>query len=163
MRARVLGLWESRAPRERIFIAVLAIFLGITLYLWLVTEADRARTQLRASVPLLRAQSVGLEQQASEHESLRAAPPLAASPDDLRTLMQAEVNTAGLSHALISLDAADANQVQVVFSAVSFADWLNWVAAMQSRQVRFDGGRIEALPEPGMVKVTGTFIRITAH
>lgn len=163
MRARIQKLWESRAPRERMSLTVLAIVLGITLYLWLVMEADRTRTQLRTSVPLLRAQSVRLEQQASEHEILRAVPPLAASPDNLRTLMQAEVNTAGLSHALVSIDAADANQVQVVFSAVPFADWLNWVAAMQSRQVRFDGGRIEALPEPGMVKVTGTFIRITAH
>ncbi|ARO87585.1 type II secretion system protein M [Nitrosospira lacus] len=163
MRARVLGLWESRAPRERVFIAVLVVFLGITLYLWLIMEADRARTQLRASVPLLRAQSVRLQQQASEHESLRAAPPLAASTDDLRTLMQTEINTAGLSHALVSIDAADTNQVQVVFSAVPFADWLNWVAAMQSRQIRFDGGRIEALPEPGRVNATGTFMRITVH
>ena len=163
MRARILELWESRAPRERMFIAVLAIFLGVTLYLWLVTEADRARTQLRASVPVLRAQSVRLEQQASEHESLRAVPPLAASPDDLSTLMQTQVNAVGLSHALVSIDAADANQVWVVFSAVPFADWLSWVAAMQSQQVRFDGGRIEALPEPGMVSVTGTFIRVTAH
>ena len=163
MRARILKLWESRAPRERMSIALLAIFLSVTLYLWLVVEADRARTQLRASVPVLRAQSVRLEQQASEHENLRAVPPLAASPDDLRTLMQTRINAAGLSHALVSLDAMDANQVQVGFSAVPFADWLNWVVAMQSQQVRFDGGRIEALPEPGMVSVTGTFIRITAH
>lgn len=163
MRARILKLWESRAPRERMFIAGLAIVVGVTLYLWLVTEADRARTQLHVSVPQLRAQSVLLEQQASEHESLRAAPFRAAPSDDLRTLMQTQVNATGLSHALVSLDAADANQVQMVFSAVPFADWLNWAAAMQSQQVRFDGGRIEALPEPGMVSVTGTFIRVTAH
>lgn len=163
MRARILKLWESRAPRERMSIALLAIFLSVTLYLWLVVEADRARTQLRASVPVLRAQSVRLEQHASEHESLRAAPPLAASPEDLRTLMQTRINAAGLSHALVSLDAADTNQVQVVFSAVPFVDWLNWVAAMQLQQVRFDGGRVEALSEPGMVSVTGTFIRVTPH
>lgn len=163
MRARILKLWESRAPRERLFIVGLAIVVGITLYLWLLTEADRARTQLRASVPLLRTQSVRLEQQASEHESLRAAPPRAASSEDLRTLMQFQMDAAGLSHALVSLDAADANQVQVIFSAVPFADWLNWVAAMQVQQARLDGGRIEALPEPGMVGVTGTFIRVPVH
>ena len=58
MRARILKLWESRAPRERMSIALLAIFLSVTLYLWLVVEADRARTQLRASVPVLRAQRI---------------------------------------------------------------------------------------------------------
>lgn len=163
MRARILELWESRAPRERMSIAMLAIVVGVTLYLWLVMEADRARTQLRASVPLLRLQSVRLEQQASEHESLRAAPPQAASTDDLRTLMQTQVDAAGLSPALVGIDATDTNQVRVVFNAVPFADWLSWVAVMQSQQVRFDSGRIEALPEPGMVSVTGTFIRVTAH
>lgn len=163
MRARFRKLWESRAPRERRFTAVLAIILSVTLYLWLVTEADRARAQLRASVPVLQAQAVRLEQQASEHERLRAAPPLAASTDDLRTLTQTQVNAAGLSQTLVSIDAADDNQVRVVFSAVPFADWLNWAAAMQSQQVRFDSGQIEALSEPGMVRVTGTLTRATAH
>lgn len=163
MRARILKLWESRAPRERTFIAVLTIVLGVTMYLWLVTEADRARAQLRASVPVLQVQAVRLEQQASENERLRAAPLLAVSPIDLRTLVQTQIDAAGLSHTRVSINAPDTNQVQVVFSAVSFADWLNWVAAMQSQQVWFDGGRIEALPAPGMVGVTGTFIRVTAH
>lgn len=163
MIARFRKLWESRAPRERRFTAVLAIILGVTLYLWLVTEADRARAQLRASVPALQAQAVRLEQQASEHERLRAAPPPAASSIDLSTLVQTQVDAAGLSHTLVSIDSADDNQVRVVFSAVPFADWLDWAAAMQLQQVRFDGGRIEALPEPGMVRVTGAFIRVIAH
>ena len=55
------------------------------------------------------------------------------------------------------------DQVQVTFKAVPFADWLKWTVAMQLQRVRFEKGRIEALPEPGIVAVTGTFVRATTE
>ena len=47
----------------------------------------------------------------------------------------------------------------VVFGAVAFADWLNWIAALKSQHVRLDACRIEALSTPGLVSVTATLIR----
>ena len=61
------------------------------------------------------------------------------------------------------IDALDANQVQVVFGAVAFADWLNWVAGLQSQHVRLNACRIEALSTPGLVSVTGTLVRARSH
>lgn len=159
MRARLRRLWESRAPRERTVVAVLTAALGVVLYLWLVQSADRARGQLTTTVTTLRAQAARLEQQAAEYERLRATPPATASSTDLRALVQAQAGAAGLSRALQRIDAPDANQVQVVLGAVAFADWLNWVASLQSQQVRLDTCRIEALSTAGLVSVTATFTR----
>jgi general secretion pathway protein M len=159
MRARLRTLWESRAPRERLVVAVLTTVLVTLLYLWLVQSAERGRVQLKTSVTALRAQAAGLDQQATEYERLRATPPVTASATDLRALVQAQAGAAGVSRALQRIDAPDANQVQVVLGAVAFADWLNWVAGLQSQQVRLDTCRIEALSTPGLVSVTATFVR----
>lgn len=159
MRAQLRKLWESRAPRERIVITILVAVIGVTLYWWLVQSGERTHTQLRASVATLRVQSTRLEQQATELERLRATPVPAASQSDLRTLVQAQAGSAGLSNALVKIDAPDANQVVVVFGAVAFADWLNWVASLQAQQVRLDTCKIEALSTPGMIGVTATLLR----
>ena len=159
MRARLRKAWESRAPRERAIIAALAVVLGAALYVALVHSAGRARAQLGASVTTLRAQAARLDQQAAELERLRAAPAISVSQTDLRTLVQAQAGAAGLSRALVRIDAPDADQVVVVFGAVAFADWLNWIASLKSQHVRLDACRIEALSTPGLVSVTATLVR----
>ena len=159
MRTRLRKAWESRAPRERAIIAALAVMLGAALYVWLVQSGGPARVQLRESVTMFRAQAARLDQQALEYGRLRAAPAATASPTDLRALVQARVGDAGLTRALLRIDAADANQVKVVFGALAFADWLAWVASLQAQQVLLDACRIEALSTPGHVSVTATFTR----
>ncbi|HEY8067702.1 MAG TPA: type II secretion system protein GspM [Burkholderiales bacterium] len=159
MRAQLRRAWESRLPRDKAIIAALAAVLGIFLYVWLVHSAWRARAQLHASVSTLRAQAARLDQQANEYSRLRAAPPPATSPTDLRTLLQARIGEAGLSRALVRIDALDVNHVTATFGALPFADWQAWVASLQTLQVRLDTGRIEAHSTPGLVSVTATFTR----
>ncbi len=159
MKARLRRLWQSRPPRERVVAAVLAVLVGAALYVWLVQSADRARTQLRASVTKLRADAVRVEQQAAELARLRALPPAAASQTDLRTLIRTQAGAAGLEGALARIDAQDGDQVQIAFGAVAFSDWLSWIAGLQSQRVRLDACRIEALSTPGMVSVTATLVR----
>ena len=159
MRARLRKLWESRSPRDRVVIAVLAAVVGAALYLWLAQSAYRARTQLGASLTVLRAQATRLNLDAAELERVRAIPAPPTSQTDLRTLVQARAEAAGLARALVRIDAPDAGQVQVVFGAVAFPEWLAWVASLQAEHIRLDTGRIEALSTPGMVGVTATFTR----
>ena len=156
-------LWASRAPRERMILAVLAAVLGAACYLWVLHSADRGRAQLRTSVAALRTQAASLEQQAAEHERLRATPAPPASPTDLRTLVQGRTDAARLSGALTRLDAPDADHVRVSFGAVSFADWLGWIAALQAQYVRLEAARVEALAAPGMVSATATLVRVSAQ
>ncbi len=163
MKAALRKVWEARAPRERMVIAALAAVLGAASYGLLLYSADRARGQLGVSVAALRTQAALLEQQAAEHERLRARPAPPASPTDLRTLVQARTDAARLSGALTRIDAPDADHVRVIFGAVSFADWLDWIAALQAQQVRIESGRVEALAAPGMVSATATLTRTRAQ
>jgi general secretion pathway protein M len=159
MRARLRKIWESRSPRDRVLIAILAALVAAVLYLWVAQSAQRARTQLGASLSVLRAQAIRLDLDATELERVRAMPVPPAAQTDLRTLIQARADAAGLTRALVRIDAPDANQVQLAFGAVAFADWLAWVASLQAEHIRLDAGRIEALSTPGMVGVTATFTR----
>lgn len=159
MKQRIRKLWQSRSPRDRVAIMVLAICVAATLYLWLLHSAYRSRAQLGSSVSALRAQAISLDADATELERLRSLPAPAAPQTDLRTQMQALAGAAGLARSILRLDAPDANQVQVVFGSVAFADWLAWVNGLQAQQIRLDASRIEALSTPGLVGVTATFTR----
>jgi general secretion pathway protein M len=155
--------WQSRAPRERMVIAALAAALGAASYAFVVRSTDRGRDQLRASVASLRTQAAILDQQAVEHQRLRAAPAAPASPTDLRALVQSRTDAARLSGALTRIDAPDADHVSTAFGAVSFADWLGWIAALQAQQVRVETARVEALSTAGMVSATATLARAKAR
>src|ERR1700704_1724545 len=98
--AALRSAWQSRSPQERIVIAALAAVLGAAAYVFVVHSTDRGREQLRASVATLRTQAAVLDQQAAEHQRLRAAPATPASPTDLRTLVQSRADAARLSGAL---------------------------------------------------------------
>ena len=164
MRAALRRAWASRAPRERLVIAALAAVLGAASYLLVVHSAERARAQLAASAAALRTQAALLEQQAAEHERLlRATSATPAAPADLRALVQARVDAARLSGALTRIDAPDADHVQIAFGAVSFAEWLGWVAALQAQHVRLEAARIEALAAPGLVSVSASLARSGAQ
>lgn len=163
MKAALRKAWESRAPRERVVIAALAAVLGAASYLLVLQSADRGRAQLRTSVATLRTQAALLDQQAAEHQRLSATPATPASPTDLRTLVQGRADAARLSGALTRIDAPDADHVLVTFGAVSFADWLGWIAALQAQHVRLEAARVEALSAPGMVSVTATLTRARAQ
>ena len=153
-------LWQARAPHERLAIMVLASAIALLLYLWLLQSAGSARRQLASSLASLQAQSGRLDRDAAELQRLRALPPAAPAQGDLRSLVQAQAGAAGLARALQRIDGTDANQLQVVFGAVAFSDWLAWVATLQAQHVRLDSCRIEALSTPGLVSVTATLIRV---
>lgn len=161
MKAALRKLWRSRAPRERMVIAVLAVVVAAAAYVWLLQSAGQGRAKLTASVAALRTQAALLDQQAAEYARLRAAP-AAAAASDLRTLVQARADAARLSGALTRIEAADPDHVRVTFGAVSYADWLGWVAALQAQHVRLEAARIEALAAPGLVSVTASLARATA-
>ena len=151
--------WLARAPRERVLIAVSAALLVGGLSLWLVHAVDRSRAELLTSVPALRARADLLERQTVEFERLRAAPAMTVSQGDLCALLQAQAGSAELSRALVSAEAVDANLVKVVFGAVAFADWLEWVAGLEAQHIHLDACRIEALAAPGMVSIAATLSR----
>ena len=159
MKARLKALWQARTPLERQIIVALGGVITVLLYLWLLQSATLARRGLTRSVTALREQAARLDRDAAELQRLRALPASAASTTDLRSLVATQAGAAGLSHALLHIEAAGADQVQVAFGAVAFADWLKWVATLQTLHVRLDTCRIEAMSSPGLVSVTATLVR----
>lgn len=158
--ARLRSFWQACSNGERLLIASLAVLVSAGFCLWLIHAVDRSRLDLRtATVPALRERVRLLERQAAEYERLRAAPPATVSPTDLRLLVQTQAGAAGLSKALLSTEAADANQVKVVFGSIAFADWLTWLGNLQAQNVQVETCRIEALTTPGLVSVTATLVR----
>jgi general secretion pathway protein M len=128
-----------------------------------VHAADQGRGQLLTRVATLRTQAALLDQQAAEYQRLHAAPAPPVSATDLRSLVQARADAARLSGALTRIEAIDADNVQIAFGAVPFADWLAWIAALQAQQVRLETARVEALSTPGMVSATATLTRARAQ
>jgi len=139
--------------------AIVAAIVATILYLWLVQSTGQARASLNKSVAMLRTQSMQLERQSADYLRLRGTPAASVSATDLRTLVQAQIDGAGLSRALVKIDAQDANRVQVTFGALPFADWLEWVRALHSQHARIETCRIEALSTAGLVSVTATLTR----
>lgn len=163
MKARLTSFWKSLAARERNAVILLAALLVASAYWWLVQTAGRAREQLSASLTTLHAQSNRLERDARELAQLRAAPLASAPQIDLRTLVQARIEGAGLARLVVRLDSPDNQLVQIEFGAIPFTDWLNWVTALQVQQVRLETCRVQALSTPGLVNVTATLARIRAQ
>lgn len=159
MKKQLNQLWKSRTPSDRKLIAALSIILVIILYTGFVLSAERLGTSLNSSVIALRAQAAHLDEEALEYSHLRRTPMATSSPTDLHTLVQARVENAGLSTALVHMDAIDNNQVITVFGAIAFSDWLNWIIAMKSQHIRVASCRIEAMSTPGLVSVTATLVR----
>lgn len=159
MNKRLREIWQSRSPRDRMILTILAILIAITLYATFVIAANRARPQLLGSVLALRADAARLEALAVEVERLRTLRPPPASQTDLRSLVQAQVSASGLANALVRIEAPDPDRVQVVFGAVAFADWLNWTIALSGQNIRLESSRVEALSKPGLVSVSAGFVR----
>ena len=160
LQSRAAAAWRSRSPQERMTIAIAGLILAVALILSLLLALGRSRSELRGvTIPVLREHANLLDRHAAEYQRLRAAPAATVSPTDLRTLVQAQAGAAGLSRALQSVEAPDAEHVKVTFGAIAFADWLAWLQNLESQQVRVEMCRVEALATPGLVSVTATLVR----
>ena len=159
MIATLREFWASRTPAARIAVTVTSVLVVTALLAWTTYSIDKARTRLHAAVTTLPAQARQVDTQADEIERLRGNPAAQASQTDLRTHIQNQVNAAGLTRALGRVDATDADQVQVVFGSIAYAEWLAWIERLQMQQIHLDTCRIEALATRGMVNVTATLVR----
>ncbi|MDB5811155.1 MAG: type secretion system protein [Betaproteobacteria bacterium] len=151
--------WQALEPRARTIVTAVASMICAIIFIWVVQALEHSRAELQSTVAALREQAAKVEQQASEFEQLRAQPPAVVSSADVRGLVQGQMNAAGLSRAVRSMDAAEPNQVGVALGAVGFSDWLDLVASLNAQQIRLETCRIEALSTPGQVSVTATLVR----
>ncbi len=159
MNARWHEFWMSRNPRDRVVAIALIAIAAVGSYAALVHAATKARSALTPAVAALREQAARFESHAAELERLRKQTPPVPSQGSLRSLVQAQLDAAGLSRAITRLDAPDSNQVLLTLGALSFADWISVAAGLRAQHVRIEACRVEALSSRGMVSVTATLVR----
>lgn len=152
-------LWTASGSRERRVVVALVAALGLVASVWFIHFAQHARARLGPVVMQLRVEAARLDADAREVAQLRALPATPQPQTHLRQQLLAQVDGAGLGHALASIEMADTNRARLVFTAVPFDAWQVLLKTTQAQRIRLDTVRLEAQATPGLVSVTATFVR----
>jgi general secretion pathway protein M len=152
--------WGKRAPRERTGIAIgtgVLVLILLYAYLWLPISTERE--QLRARLPLLRANAAQMRVESAEAARLKGAPGARAGAGaGLQATLEQTASQQGVREALKEITSADSSHAKVSSSSIGFDAWIAWVGRLQMEHgVRLDNAQIEALPESGKVKLQAAF------
>lgn len=151
--------WNGRPVQEKkIIILASTILIPVIFYFFLWQPAHSAVTKLRNTLPILQAQSIKMNNQASEVDSLRHRPVLAAL--DSVSLKSSIIDSATrhqVYNSITYLDATKANGVRITSDEISFSALISWLHDLEIEQhIRPDSISISALPQSGMVKINAT-------
>lgn len=153
--------WDVLPSSERRSIIWGAWVILPVLFFFLMWQPPHtALKRLRGSVPKLKVESERMRVQMAEAEALRhqKQPAMldgAAVKGAVATLLARH----GLRDALTSLEVQPPNSARVIFSVVSFQQWVALLRDLQSeQQIRAESISVVALPQSGMVKLSATFV-----
>lgn len=153
MKENILSFWRQRTPAERRTITIGGGALLIALiyaFVWHPLQQERGR--LRTSLPQLRTAAAQLHADAVEVARLRTSAPQQAG-DNLPAAIESAAARTGLGKPT-QLTPLDTGRARIVFNAAAFDAWIEWLKIMQTEQtVRVESSEINALAEPGMVKI----------
>ena len=154
-------LWTARNARERVALLACATFVALAaLYAFLWDPGLAARKALSASLPQLRAQVEDMRLQQRDIVELRKSAPSSRPAGDLRAVLRASAERSPIQRAIDTIEWRSSDKVAVSAAAVPFAEWLDWVQALQADLgIRMDACRITALERAGIVRVQATFSR----
>ncbi len=151
--------WNNRPAQERRVIAIASLFLlPVVYYFFLWQPSHQAVAKLRATLPVLQAQAVKLQDQAAEVDVLRHRPePAALDAQSLKSSIADSASRHQLSAFIATLDTQEPNGVRITCDAVPFSKWITWLHDLQQEQhIRADAIAVSALPQAGMVKINAT-------
>ena len=163
--ARLHAMWLARQPRERRFLAVLAVVVATAVLAQALWSAHAARARLQRQLPQLRQQAEVLQRQAGEVRQLLGQPASPALQEGPALLAAATLvaRNSGLALTPAQLQLEGARQVRLRAN-VPFDRWLEWVAALQrDARLRLINCRVDvadaagAAGVPGMVRVDALF------
>ncbi|MBS7662980.1 type II secretion system protein M [Pseudomonas lalucatii] len=127
--------WQSLAPRERLALALLALFLLLVLlYLSLWRPAEQGRLAARAAYEQQRSLHAYLQAQAPLARSLASAPRASLDPARLQGVVTASAVEQGL--VVERLDSAGEGTLEVSLQAAPFAQLLRWFVVLERQGVR---------------------------
>ena len=149
------GLWLTRAPRERMFLAGLAAFIVLALLAEVRWSAHSARLRLHQQMPQLLQQLDTMQQQAVDIRQLQAQPVSPSVPEAaLLATATTSARNAGLLLTPAQLQPDGPRQLRLR-ATLPFDRWLDWLAALQrDAHLRLVQCRVEAVEAaPGQVSI----------
>lgn len=162
--APLIARWRDASARERTAVLVAGgLALAAALYAFLWEPGMAARKSLGASLPQLRAQLDDMRRQRTDIAVLRKELAAAPRPADLATLLRASAAQTPFGSTVERIDALPDGRVRVQAASVPFGAWLAWIESLQRQHgVRVAAARMNALEQPGLVRVDASFAGATA-
>lgn len=156
---QISQFWRRLSAREQAIVgsgAGLLVVILLAFYVWQPLEKGRAR--LRASLPKLRIVAQQMRVDAVAVPKLKSTAKPAPLAGGLRETVEQAASAHGLQMTQAHLEGN--GKLNVSLAAVPFDAWVKWLATLQEQQsIRLDSCRVEALPQPGMVKVQAVLSR----
>lgn len=153
--------WDRRPAHERRILGITSIVLTpLVIYFLLWQPAHQAVAKLEKVLPLMRMQALLMKRQAVEVEALRLrAQPASLDPAAMKTAIENSAASFKLRGSIETLESVEPNGVRITFSAVPYAQWLNWMRSLQHDQhIRVETLSVVALQSAGMVKISATLV-----
>ncbi len=134
---------------------ILAPLLGYGL-LW--QPAHDAVDRLRLTLPHLRAQSIQMQNQAVEAQSLRhRAQPAVLESEKMKGVVEGMAAKEGWRAPSFSVELAEQNNVRIAAESIVFAQLLRWFNELERvHHIRVTAVTLSAMPESGLVRMSAT-------
>lgn len=134
-RSVLVQRWRALAPRDRLSLTCLALFvLLVLLYLTLWQPAQQRLASARSAFETQRELHAYLQSRAPLARSLASRPQVSVEPARLQGLVTASAGSQGLSIERLDSDSGGALQVSV--QPAPFAQLLRWLAALEAQGVQ---------------------------
>jgi general secretion pathway protein M len=154
--------WDGLAARERgLIVFGLAVLLPIGLYLYIWQPVTEERARLTTRVQQLRVELTQLRADAEEIKRLQSQMPVRGG-NSLEVIARQSAALFGLPDLERSLSARGNDRLEVNLESVAFDAWLRWLGELGLQGVSLATCKVEAMPEPGMVRIKATLARATS-
>ena len=157
--ATISGFWKACSARERAAVAAAVTFVAAAaLYFLLWQPGMAARESLSETLPRLRAQLEDMRWQRDEVAALRKKVGTATPSGDLAVVLRASAAQAPFAPAVERIESLPGGKARMGAGPLPFDAWLAWIGNLQRELgIRIEACRVNALDQPGIVRLEASF------
>lgn len=150
---RILSLWRTLEPRERLVItagSIIALVMLFYTFLWMPVQRDL--TRLRVDVPKTQMQLTRMQVQTRQVTRLRSAATTNTPSGNLLSTLERSALDRGLRRNITRMAPDGSVGVRLALDGVGFNTLLRWLTDLQQGSgVRVESATITAQSDPGVV------------
>ena len=165
MISKIQTYWKGLPSHERWLLGsgIVALFAVILVfYIWQPMNLERLK--LRTTLPQLKANAEQMRLNALEVVRIKSLPLLAPMPvGKMKEALEQSAEKFNLKNALTYINVESAGRISIEMEKVSFDSWIKWLGNLQEQnRMLLESCQVEALTQPGMVKVKAKLVVKTA-